>query len=91
MLEREQTLSAYCTGLAARPVCSHGRTLDLVALIAKVGEEVDLYSAEVQRHFICKRCGRRGATFICGQDSRWSSPAGRDEIAAEDRRTRDRH
>lgn len=83
MLDRRETLSAYCKGLTSAPICSHGNTVDIAALMAKVGDVVDLYSWEVQRHLRCKRCGRRGATFICSPDPRSTSAAGRAEIEAE--------
>lgn len=86
LLDDGDTLMAYCTGLVGNPVCSHGNVVDIAALMARVGDWVDLYSPEVQKLFVCKRCKRRGARFISTPNPRWSSSAGRDEIAAEERR-----
>lgn len=81
MLDNEETLYAHCLnvdGLVRKPPCSHGATVDLGWLIGKVGDEVDLYSPAVQRLFVCKRCGGRGASFIAAVANWTTSSAGRD-------------
>jgi len=83
-LENGDRLYAHCLNVRgqlhdppfSRPPCTHGATLDLAWLLAKVGRDVvDLYGPEVQRMLVCKRCGCRGATLISSPPD-WSQSSG---------------
>lgn len=91
LLEDEHTLYAHCLNVRgqlhdppfSKPPCSHGRTVDIAKLIEAVGDEVDLYSPEIQRRFKCDRCDARGASFISTPPHWSTSTAGRESRGAK--------